>query len=459
MEKAWNGKFVKRNPNTETRAIDSLNPKQRFTSKPANQQTIHETPNKKMSKDIILKAENISKQYRLGQVGTGTLSHDLNRWWHEVRGKENPYLKIGDTNDRSTKGSSDYVWALQDINFEVERGEVLGIIGKNGAGKSTLLKILSKVTAPTTGSIKSRGRIASLLEVGTGFNGEMTGRENIYLNGAILGMTKKEITSKLDEIIDFSGCERYIDTPVKRYSSGMTVRLAFAVAAFLEPEILVIDEVLAVGDAEFQKKAIGKMQDISKGEGRTVLFVSHNMAAVQDLCHNCILIENGKVINRGKTEEILKIYNSLGNIVENNEFIELNFEFEKNNNIWGFDEYLIIQLKNLKAKKNYYLDISFNDLGGSKFFSVEGSKINGGLKINEYIEFKILNPGICNKVISIDIGLKTHLFENYEHLLTNVAQLNTAEILQSKSVIGFIIPKIYLKDEKSNNFRLLDERI
>ena len=259
-------------------------------------------------KDIILKAENISKQYRLGQVGTGTLSHDLNRWWHQIRGKEDPYLKIGDTNDRSTKGESDYVWALQDINFEVERGEVLGIIGKNGAGKSTLLKILSKVTAPTTGCIKSRGRIASLLEVGTGFNGEMTGRENIFLNGAILGMTKKEIASKIDEIIDFSGCERYIDTPVKRYSSGMTVRLAFAVAAFLEPEILVIDEVLAVGDAEFQKKAIGKMQDISRGGGRTVLFVSHNMAAVKSLCTRGIVMENGKVKFDGKIEEALAIY-------------------------------------------------------------------------------------------------------------------------------------------------------
>ena len=212
-----------------------------------------------MKKDIILKAENVSKQYRLGQVGMGSLSHDLNRWWHQVRGKEDPYLKIGDVNDRATKGESDYVWALQDINFEVERGEVLGIIGKNGAGKSTLLKILSRVTAPTTGSIKFGGRVASLLEVGTGFNGEMTGRENIYLNGAILGMTKKEISSKLDEIIEFSGCARYIDTPVKRYSSGMYVRLAFAVAAFLEPEILIIDEVLAVGDAEFQKKAIGKI--------------------------------------------------------------------------------------------------------------------------------------------------------------------------------------------------------
>jgi lipopolysaccharide transport system ATP-binding protein len=261
-----------------------------------------------LKKDIILKAENISKQYRLGQVGTGTLSHDLNRWWYRIRGKENPYLKIGDANDRSTKGTSDYVWALQDINFEVQRGEVLGIIGKNGAGKSTLLKILSKVTAPTTGSIKSRGRIASLLEVGTGFNPELTGKENIFLNGAILGMTKKEIASKIEEIIEFSGCERYIDTPVKRYSSGMTVRLAFAVAAFLEPEILVIDEVLAVGDAEFQKKAIGKMQDISRTGGRTVLFVSHNMAAVKSLCTRGIVMENGKVKFEGNIEEAIDEY-------------------------------------------------------------------------------------------------------------------------------------------------------
>jgi lipopolysaccharide transport system ATP-binding protein len=259
-------------------------------------------------KDIILKAENISKQYRLGQVGTGTLSHDLNRWWHQVRGKENPYLKIGDVNDRSTKGTSDYVWALQDINFEVERGEVLGIIGKNGAGKSTLLKILSRVTAPTTGNIKFGGRVASLLEVGTGFNGEMTGRENVYLNGAILGMTKKEIASKIDEIIAFSGCERYIDTPVKRYSSGMTVRLAFAVAAFLEPEILIIDEVLAVGDAEFQKKAIGKMQDISRQGGRTVLFVSHNMAAVKSLCTRGIVLEHGRVVFEGGIDESVNRY-------------------------------------------------------------------------------------------------------------------------------------------------------
>jgi lipopolysaccharide transport system ATP-binding protein len=266
-----------------------------------------------LKKDIILKAENISKQYRLGQVGTGTLSHDLNRWWHQVRGKENPYLKIGDTNDRSTKGESDYVWALQDINFEVERGEILGIIGKNGAGKSTLLKILSRVTAPTTGSIKFGGRVASLLEVGTGFNGEMTGRENIFLNGAILGMTKKEIASKIDEIIDFSGCERYIDTPVKRYSSGMYVRLAFAVAAFLEPDILIIDEVLAVGDAEFQKKAIGKMQDISRSGGRTVLFVSHDLSAISTLTNKTIILSNGKIAAFEETNKAIAIYSSMQN--------------------------------------------------------------------------------------------------------------------------------------------------
>lgn len=258
--------------------------------------------------NIILKASNISKQYRLGTVGTGTISHDLNRWWHKVRGKEDPFLKVGESNDRSTKGDSEYVWALQDINFEVQRGEVLGIIGKNGAGKSTLLKILSRVTSPTTGEIKTKGRIASLLEVGTGFHPEMTGRENVYLNGAILGMTKKEIKAKEEEIISFSGCERYIDTPVKRYSSGMRVRLAFAVAAHLEPDILVIDEVLAVGDAEFQKKAIGKMQDISQGEGRTVLFVSHSMAAVKSLCTRAIVLEHGKTVFMGGTEEAVDFY-------------------------------------------------------------------------------------------------------------------------------------------------------
>ena len=253
--------------------------------------------------------DNISKQYRLGLVSTRTLSHDLDRWWKvNVMHKEDPYLKIGSVNDRSKAADSEYVWALKDINFKVEQGDVIGIIGKNGAGKSTLLKLLSKVTGPTTGTIKAKGRIGSLLEVGTGFHSEMTGRENIYMNGAILGMTKQEVTRKLDEIVNFSGCERYIDTPVKRYSSGMMVRLGFAVAAHLDPEILVVDEVLAVGDAEFQRKAIGKMQDVSKGEGRTVLFVSHNMTSVKALCRRGVILKNGLLVDDGDVDTIVTHY-------------------------------------------------------------------------------------------------------------------------------------------------------
>lgn len=247
-----------------------------------------------IDKDTVIRVENLSKQYRLGLVGTGSLGHDLNRWWAKMLGKPDPYLKIGEANDRTQKGVSEYVWALKDINFEVKQGEVLGIIGRNGAGKSTLLKILSRVTAPTTGYVKIKGRVASLLEVGTGFHPELTGRENVYLNGAINGMTRAEVTRKLDEIIDFSGCERYIDTPVKRYSSGMMVRLGFAVAAHLEPEILIVDEVLAVGDAEFQKKCIGKMEDVA-GHGRTVLFVSHNLASIQNLCRAAIWLDQGAI--------------------------------------------------------------------------------------------------------------------------------------------------------------------
>jgi len=262
--------------------------------------------------------ENISKQYRLGLVSTKTLSHDINRWWQtNILRHEDPYLRIGETNDRSSKGASDYVWALRDINFKVEQGDVVGIIGKNGAGKSTLLKLLSKVTGPTTGKIRARGRIGSLLEVGTGFHQEMTGRENIYLNGAILGMSHQEISRKLDEIVDFSGCERYIDTPVKRYSSGMMVRLGFAVAAHLDPEILVVDEVLAVGDAEFQKKAIGKMKDVSRGEGRTVLFVSHNMTSVKSLCNHGIILKNGTIDEIGDIDTIVTHYLRGDNAIDN----------------------------------------------------------------------------------------------------------------------------------------------
>lgn len=256
----------------------------------------------------VIRVENLSKLYRLGEVGTGSLAHDVNRWWHRLRGKEDPYTQVGQTNDRTKKAENDWVYALKDVCFEVQQGEVLGIIGRNGAGKSTLLKILSRVTAPTSGNVKVRGRIASLLEVGTGFHPELTGRDNIYLNGAILGMRRIEIDRKLDEIVDFSGCAAYLDTPVKRYSSGMQVRLAFAVAAHLDPEILVVDEVLAVGDAEFQKKCIGKMQEASSAQGRTILFVSHNMVAVQSLCSRAISLEQGAIQATGLVREVVSGY-------------------------------------------------------------------------------------------------------------------------------------------------------
>ncbi len=256
----------------------------------------------------VIKVENLSKAYQLGDFGTGTISRDLERYWAKLRGKEDPFLKVGEINDRSVKGESDIVWSLKDLNFDIEQGDAVGIIGRNGAGKSTLLKVLSRVTSPTTGSVKVKGRIASLLEVGTGFHPELTGKENIYLNGAILGMRKAEIKRKFDEIVDFAGVERYIDTPVKRYSSGMYVRLAFAVAAHLEAEILIVDEVLAVGDAEFQKKCLGKMGDVSKGEGRTVLFVSHNMDSIRRLCSKSILLNSGLIRSRGLSEDVIKDY-------------------------------------------------------------------------------------------------------------------------------------------------------
>ncbi len=361
----------------------------------------------------ILKVENISKQYRLGKIGTGTLSHDLNRWWHTVRGKEDPYLKIGESNDRSLKGESQYVWALQDINFEVKQGEVLGIIGKNGAGKSTLLKILSRVTAPTTGTIKTRGRIASLLEVGTGFHPEMTGRENIYLNGAILGMTKKEIASKIDEIIAFSGCDRYIDTPTKRYSSGMTVRLAFAVAAHLEPEILVVDEVLAVGDAEFQKKAIGKMQDISKGEGRTVLFVSHNMAAVQSLCTKAIVIKNGTITFNGGVEEAIQFYLK---------------ESTKHHT-----------LKDIKERKGSGI-LKINDV--QVFGTIPGTLPQTGQPF--HMEFLFDNPtSISSTSISFDLRIDDHMGQRIAWMSDSVLP-NKVNVVGTK--VQFFIPKLNLND-------------
>lgn len=362
---------------------------------------------------------NISKQYRLGLVSTQTLSHDLKRWWTmNIRGKEDPYLTIGETNDRSTKGESDYVWALKDIDFKVEQGDVVGIIGKNGAGKSTLLKILSKITAPTTGTIKARGRIGSLLEVGTGFHPEMTGRENIYLNGAILGMTKPEITSKLDEIVDFSGCERYIDTPVKRYSSGMMVRLGFAVAAHLDPEILVVDEVLAVGDAEFQKKAIGKMQDVSRGEGRTVLFVSHNMTSIKQLCRNCVWLDNGRIKEIGFNNAIVDHY------LESNTSSEFNTFLPKKANRRNEDP--LIQIKNFSLLDKL-------------------PKTGDALRF----EFEIENGGSETKQVELAIAIRNNQYEPVTQFFSKDTDANVL-LKPGTNIISVITPSLPLVEGNYN---------
>jgi lipopolysaccharide transport system ATP-binding protein len=359
-----------------------------------------------------IKVENLSKIYRLGEIGTGTISRDIERWLAKFRGKEDPFLKIGQTNDRSKKGDSDIVYSLQDINFEIEQGDAVGIIGRNGAGKSTLLKILSRVTSPSTGKINIKGRVASLLEVGTGFHPELTGRENIFLNGAILGMRKKEIQRKLDEIIDFSGVERYIDTPVKRYSSGMYVRLAFAVAAHLESEILIVDEVLAVGDAEFQKKCLGKMNDVSKGEGRTVLFVSHNMAAIQNLCRSGVLLVNGQIKHLGAAANCIKKYN------------DSNLEIINQNNI-----------KNRKDRKG---------LGKIKFTSIEINKIEVTnkikLKCGDQMSFRITIENTSkSEIIKLLLGIYDEL-DNRLFFFDNTVEGFAIEV-GIKSEIDIILPK------------------
>lgn len=332
----------------------------------------------------VIKIENLSKLYQLGDVGTGTISHDLNRFLAKVRGKEDPFLKLGVENDRSSKTNSDFVWALKDINFDVQQGEVLGIIGKNGAGKSTLLKILSRTTTPTTGTFKVKGRIASLLEVGTGFHPELTGRENIFLNGAILGMTKREIRSKFDEIVDFSGVERYIDTPVKRYSSGMYVRLAFAVAAHLEPEILIVDEVLAVGDQEFQDKCLGKMKDVSQ-KGRTVLFVSHNMGAIKNLCNKVLFMKNGKVQSIGPTPKMIEEYLTENKTVQFDGVIPLDF------------------YRPYSTGEAYFRKILVKDLNGNKI-----EKLALYQKFTVCIELEVLKP---IKGVTINVNVLTSLGE------------------------------------------------
>ncbi len=363
----------------------------------------------------VIEISGLSKQYRLGLVSTGTLSHDFNRWWSKLRGKEDPFLKIGEENIRSQAGESEYVWALRDINLNVQPGEVVGIIGKNGAGKSTLLKILSRVTGPTLGSIKVKGRIASLLEVGTGFHPELTGRENIFLNGAILGMNRQEVVSKFDEIIDFAGVERYIDTPVKRYSSGMYVRLAFAVAAHLEPEILVVDEVLSVGDIDFQKKCIGKMQNAARG-GRTILFVSHVLPSIQRLCSRCIMMENGKSTFDGGVGECIDLYLSSHHteghrLVDDLEYrnnqikiekIEVNGEEMSEISLQGDANTLNIRVEGtIQSEMSLYTDARIYDKNGNclaffapKFFREDFKSFSPGkFIIEESIGLPLLNQG------------------------------------------------------------------
>jgi lipopolysaccharide transport system ATP-binding protein len=418
-----------------------------------------------------IKITDLSKIYRLGEIGTGTLQHDLQRWYKmRIRGQEDPFLKIGEANDSGMVGISDVVYSLRDINLEIEQGVALGIIGKNGAGKSTLLKLISRVTSPTTGRIEIKGRVASLLEVGTGFHPELTGRENIFLNGAILGMRKKEIQLKLDEIIEFSGVARYIDTPVKRYSSGMYVRLAFAVAAHLDSEILIVDEVLAVGDAEFQKKCLGKMGEISKGEGRTVLFVSHNMSAVKSLCSNALLLQRGVIHKSGVVSDVIDYYlnppkeNRSINIPENTErygtgeaiyksfyitdtenhvidklyylqpFI-LHFEFEVKRIVDGFHQFVF--WNQFADSQGTIISMASSIDDGSKplKFDVGLHKIRAEININ-------LTPG--SYIINIAISNMQRNIDN----LTNICSFEVSEIAEDgkKSYPwgayrpGFIVP-------------------
>lgn len=399
---------------------------------------------------VVIKAENLSKAYQLGEIGTGTISQDLERFWARIRGKEDPFLKIGEVNDRTVKGESNIIWGLKDLNFEIERGAAVGIIGRNGAGKSTLLKILSRVTSPTTGSVKIKGRVASLLEVGTGFHPELTGRENIYLNGAILGMRKAEIKRKFDEIVDFSGVERYIDTPVKRYSSGMYVRLAFAVAAHLESEILIVDEILAVGDAEFQKKCLGKMTDISKGEGRTVLFVSHNMQAVSKLCNRGIYLKNSSI-------------ESFNDNIDDTISIYLNDVTDKNICYWAGDEgdenirlkKLLLRngdhSQNLKTDQDLFVEMQFDTLKDVPNLIV-------GLHLHSSRQHELCFTGLFDKLITNDELEKDYIIKkgSYNYQIKIPANTLSAGTYKINPNIGIYNVKSIIFEDISIEFQLLN---
>ena len=399
-----------------------------------------------MSKVIEIK--NLSKIYDLGLVGTGTLSKDLNRTWAKLRNKPDPYATLVELNDRTQKSKSNIVYALKDINFSVDQGEVLGIIGKNGAGKSTLLKILSQITSPSTGIIKMKGRVASLLEVGTGMHPEMTARQNIYLNGSLMGMRRHEITSKLDEIVDFAGIEKYIDTPIKRFSSGMTVRLGFAIAAFLDPEILIVDEVLAVGDAEFQKKAIGKMQDVSQGEGRTVLFVSHNMESVKNLCSAGITLKNGSISFSGSSEEAVKNY-----LMENDSKNVITHKKYKNGNYPGGDivDLMEYSLLNQEKKKidsfNLYEDVQIEIILGLR----KGQRVLNMHFFNQQNQILFIAGTNYDTLINSEGVYKTTFIINKNTFNTGVFRVSIAiTCYPGTDVQLHINPAITFKVEESN---------
>lgn len=409
--------------------------------------------------DIAIKVENLSKAYQLGDFSTGALSRDIHRWWMLMRGKEDPFLMVGETNDRSVKGTSDIVWSLRDIDFEINQGDAVGIIGRNGAGKSTLLKVLSRVTSPTTGNIKVRGRISSLLEVGTGFHPELTGRENIFLNGAILGMRKTEIKKHFDAIVDFAGIERYIDTPVKRYSSGMYVRLAFAVAAHLESEILIVDEVLAVGDADFQKKCLGKMKDVSKGEGRTVLFVSHNMASIYALTNNCIFMENGLLVATGPTMEITELYQNTNQENLGRNLVYVKDELNTNKPI----ELLSAKIVNdnnttINISVSYVVRRKVGSVVSVKLVNVQGvsiitlrdtdrepdifTKYPGEYSVQFSIPVHMLSPNIFKVTFSFS-DMKSERFDFLEELLSFEIEESNDDLTESTAIReGIIKPSI-----------------
>lgn len=401
---------------------------------------------------IAIKAEGVGKAYQLGQFSTGTLSKDLERWWASLRGKEDPFLKIGEQNDRSAKGQTDIVWSLKDIDFEINSGDAVGVIGRNGAGKSTLLKLLSQVTSPTRGTIKINGRIASLLEVGTGFHPELTGRENIFLNGAILGMRKKEILRKFDEIVDFAGVERYVDTPVKRYSSGMYVRLAFAVAAHLECEILIVDEVLAVGDAEFQKKCVGKMNDLSQGNNKTILFVSHNLGLLNSLCSKSIVLSKGEKVFYGESNDAISYYTSQLSIMENS-FVAQNIKestikfssisiynsshIAQSLFLMGESIVIEIETKNFENIEDYMIGVQIMSSDGVPvyhFFNTDSNhSIDGYKKYYVTLNDLMLYPGIY--FISFTISDRSTY--NYDHL----DQCVSFEVLLNGDIVSRRLPK------------------